>query len=144
MTSPALILQKAIRNRLIGSADLTAIVPATQVFDSSSKPTVFPCIIIGEAQEIEDNFLLDGSTYEVFQTLHIWTREQGLVNVKRISGLARRAIKSGKFSLPLTDEFQACDVRFRDARYMRDPDGETAHGVFTIRSLLQESWSFTL
>ena len=138
MSSPSLTFQKALRDRLVGDVGVTNLVPSANIFDAHGLPSVFPSIIIGEAQEISSNLTFDDMSIDVFHTLHIWTREPGLVDVKRIGGAVRRAIGKSRFFLPTVDEFQACDVGFDGVRYVRDSDGETGHGILTVRAMMQE------
>ncbi|HCO54687.1 MAG TPA: DUF3168 domain-containing protein, partial [Pelagibacterium sp.] len=50
--SAALAMQKALRDRLIGTVAVTDLVPATSILDRNARPTPDPSIIIGEGQEL--------------------------------------------------------------------------------------------
>src|SRR5258708_40112903 len=76
---PSLDLQKAIRARLLASADLMALVPADNVLDVTGRPERVPCINIGEGQTVYRRF--DSTSYA---TLHVWAQEPGLVTAKAI------------------------------------------------------------
>ena len=43
---PSLALQKTIRQRLIASADVLALVPADNILDTNGRPERTPCILI--------------------------------------------------------------------------------------------------
>lgn len=71
----------------------------------------------------------------VFSTLHVWKKEPGLEGVKAIAGAIRSAIHSSRLP-PLVDHhFGDCYVS--GTRFLRDPDGETAHAVITVESLVR-------
>lgn len=50
MSDPSLALQKAVRERLVASAAVTALLPADSIFDRHARPERFPCIVLGEGQ----------------------------------------------------------------------------------------------
>jgi hypothetical protein len=134
MTDPALALQKAIRARLVASA-VTALVPANSIIDRNERPETFPCIVIGEDQTIDDPAPLARDRVTVFATLHLWHREAGLVGVKQIAGAIRTALAEDALTL---DDWHVVDMMIQSTRYLRDPDGQTAHGVLTVEATLQE------
>lgn len=113
---------------------LTALVPATNIFDRNERPEVFPCVIVGEAQTVGDDATCIVAA-EVFLTIHVWTAENGMVGCKSIAGEIQRALRSLS---GLQDGWQ-CDFNFEDARYLRDPDGLHSHGVVTFRVLAEDT-----
>ena len=90
--------------------------------------------MIGEDQELPADDVVNRYT-KLNSTFHIWTREPGLAGAKAIAGAVRKA-------LVLTSWTQNGYVNIRtmlvSARYLRDPDGQTAHGVITFKSLIQD------
>jgi hypothetical protein len=128
--TPALALQAQMRALLAGDSAVTALVPAASIFDRHKSPEVFPKIVLGEGQEISDDLTLARDTVRVFAILHIWTRDGGLAGAKAIGGAVRKALV-GKIT-------GFIDFRHIDSHYMRDPDGETAHGVVTFEALTWE------
>ena len=125
-------VQTAIRARLIATVGVTSLVPASSILDRNARPAPDPSIIIGEGQTIDEG-RLDRRVQRVFSTLHIWKKEPGLGGVKDIGGAIRTAIHASR---PAIDGYHCGDCYVSDARYMRDPDGETAHGVVTIETLV--------
>lgn len=135
--SAALALQKAVRTRLTSYAAVAALVPADNIIDRHARPEVFPCIVMGEDQEIGEDVTLTRHHLRVFATLHVWHRETGLTGVKAIAGAIRDAVKAG---FPELDTpYRRVDIRYEGARFLRDPDGVTAHGVVTLEALIEDA-----
>ncbi len=133
--SADLALQKAVRARLIGMAALTQLVPASSILDVNQRPAPVPSIIIGEGMAMEGD-RIDRRDQRVILDLHVWKKEESLEGVKAIAGVVRTALRSPK--LGTTDGFHFADCRVTRHRFMRDPDGETAHGVVTVEALVCE------
>ena len=137
---PADTLKYAIKDRLVNTAPVTALVPETSILDMSSRPELFPSIILGKTQSMLGLDLLDRSVAAVFLNLHIWTREKGMTSIHEIMGSIRKAMRtSSQFNTPDAD-YAICDAFIEDTRTMNDPDGETAHGVITVKAYVQETW----
>lgn len=133
--SADLAVQKAVRARLVSTGAVTTLVPATSILDVNQRPAPNPSIIIGEGQSIEGD-LIDRRDQRVILDLHLWKKEPGLAGVKAIAGAVRAALHNGR--LPATDGHDMGDCRVSSARFLRDPDGETAHGVVTVETLVVE------
>ena len=133
--SAALAVQIAVRDRLTSATDVVALVPADNIVDINSRPAPDPAIILGEGQEIEGD-RIDRRDSRVFLDLHIWKKEPGLEGVKAIAGAIRSALRSPK--LGTASGFHFGDCRVSSARFLRDPDGETAHAVVTVEALVNE------
>ena len=132
MSDPTLAVQKALRARFIATAAVTALVPAASILDRNQRPAPDPSIILGEDQVVDDGVTIMRDYVRVYSTIHIWKKENSLVGVKAISGAIRRAIGRVRM-LDLADpDFTCTDCRLDGARFMRDPDGVTSHGVITI------------
>ncbi|ABA04881.1 hypothetical protein Nwi_1620 [Nitrobacter winogradskyi Nb-255] len=144
MSSPALALQKAIRLRLINTAAVTALVPAANILDRNERPAPSPSIILGEDQEVDEDFTLKRDYIRVYSTLHIWKTEPSTAGVKAIAGAVRKAIGRVR-RLDIGDpDFVCADCRVDGVRYLRDPGGEMSHAVLTINSLVQARWSVVI
>lgn len=126
--SPSLAVQKALAARLVDDPAITALVAA-----QSGKPEHFPSILIGEDQEIPIGDL-NRRTFEVYSTLHVWTRESGMTEAKVLASAVRSAVLD---DLPAAPGIAFRDVRFESARYLRDPSGDLAHGVVTLCSIVE-------
>lgn len=133
MSEASLAAQRLAVISMRARAALLALVPALNIFDRSSRPEVFPCIIVGEGQTVgEDTDCHDLST--VFLTIHVWTEENGFVACKDIAGEIRRALRGIEAQ---QDGFEL-GFMFGDAVYLRDPDGIHSHGVLTFEATAED------
>lgn len=128
-------LQTAIRLRLAATPAVTALVPAASILDVNQRPAPVPSIIIGEGQSMEGD-QLDRRDQRLIMDLHIWKQEAGLGGVKDIAGAIRTALHSARLTVT---GWHCGDCRVSSMRFLRDPDGETAHGVVTVEALVVEA-----
>lgn len=134
MTAPTLNLQSAIRAALISDATVSSIVPAQRIYDRHARPDAFPCIVIGDLHEITDDFSLARNHYRFFPTVHVWVREAGLISVKETVNAVRKAIMNNSaVRLGLAGFF------YNGAQFVRDPDGQTSHGILNFEALFVEA-----
>jgi hypothetical protein len=131
-----LAAQKALRARLVATGAVTALVPAANILDRNQRPAPSPAIILGESQVVDEGDSLDRSRGRVYHTLHVWKREPSLEGVKAICGAIRAAVRSGR--LILDAGYHCADAKVSGIRTLRDPDGETSHGVVTVEMLVAE------
>jgi hypothetical protein len=127
-------LQKAVVVRLRGNADVTALVPAADIFDRSTRPERPICVNLGEDQIVRDPITLADDCVRVYFTMHLWHRAQDFEIVKNLGDAIRKAM-SARF---VVSGIHVAYLAFGDARYMRDPGGEYVHGVLTFNALVQE------
>jgi hypothetical protein len=136
MTSfePSLDLQKAIRARLLASADLIALVPADNVLDSSGRPEIMPMVGIGEGQTVYRRF--DSTTHA---TVHVWVQEPGLITSKQIASaiVAALTVDAQIDGVLTLDNFVCLDLRVTQTRFMRDPHGSYSHGIVTVAGIMK-------
>lgn len=132
MSDPALTLQKAIRDKLLATADVTALV-GTRVYDRVPIDATYPYISIGPTQTIADDAeCIEG--FEVFQQIDVWSQKPGFPEEKEIAGAARRAIHRIDLSL---EGFALVEIEHRVTRHMRDPDGLTSHAAIEFRAMVE-------
>lgn len=134
--SASLALQTAIRERLVSTAAVTSLVPASSIFDRNERPIAFPSIVLGESQTVDETVDHARRRVRVYSTLHIWTREPGLAQVQAAVWNVRQALHFDR--LHLASPHGVINLRVSDARVMRDPDGTTGHGVLTVEALIAE------
>lgn len=135
MADPSLALQKLIYARLSGDAGVTALVPATSIWDRNHRPEQFPGIIIGEGQALFGDYVQTSYHDQAFCDVHIWVSEIGLTTAKAIVGAVKDTLRTGPW---FADGYNVSNVRSVSARYMRDPDGMFSHTVLTVEALLIE------
>lgn len=138
MTDPSYVVNKALHGRLIGHSALTALVPEARILDTSGEPSAFPCIILGEAQVIDEGDI-QRTLQRVYADWHIWTEEKHLNGVKKIAAQIQRSAASERFTFSDAG-FECVDLRIEQTRFLRDPDGEHGHGIVTFNSLVRETW----
>ncbi|WP_353641965.1 DUF3168 domain-containing protein [Mesorhizobium sp. WSM2239] len=131
---PSLDLQKSLRNRLVATSAVTALVPATSILDRNARPELDNAIIIGEGQTLPDEGLAR-HRHQAFADLHIWRKEVGLAGSKQIAGAIRDALNDGPLTL---DHFRIADLRIASTRFLRDPDGIHSHAVMSLEARLVE------
>lgn len=134
--SADLAVQKAIRARLIATSAVTALVPVASILDRHARPAPDPSIVLGEGQTIEGGDIAR-TTQRIVMDLHIWKKEPSTAGVKAVAGAVRTALHSDR--LASIDGFHFADCRVSSLRYLRDPDGETSHGVVTVETLVSEA-----
>ena len=135
--SADLALQQALRARLVATPAVTALVPAASILDRHHRPAPSPCIVLGETQEVDAGTSLQRRHTRIYHTIHVWVREASTEGGKAIGAAIRAALRAGR--LDLGAGFHCADQRLSSARYLRDPDGETTHGVLTIEALVVET-----
>jgi hypothetical protein len=131
---PSLDLQKAIRARLLASADLMALLPADNVLDVTGRPERMPAVIIGEGQTVYRRF--DAT---VHTTLHVWFQEAGLVQSKAAAGAIVPALRvdAQRDGVLALDNFACHDMGVTDTRHLRDPHGSFSHAVINITAIVK-------
>lgn len=128
--------QKAIRARLIATSAVTALVPANHILDVNQRPAPDPSIIMGDSQQVDEGTSLKRRHSRIFHSLHIWKREPSLEGVKIIAGEIREAIHAGRLAMP--SGLACADLLVSSTRFLRDPDGETSHGIVVVEALITE------
>lgn len=132
--SASLTTQRMQRTMLAASPDVLALVPADHILDTGARPEVWPSVIIGEDQELPADDVV-GRYSTIYSTLHVWSREGGIADAKIIAGAVRKALHRQTWQL---GGYKCIDTKFQSARFLRDPDGKTAHGVVTFVSIVEE------
>ncbi|MBB4123287.1 DUF3168 domain-containing protein [Martelella radicis] len=132
--SAELALQKAIRERLISSAAMTALVPAENILDRNERPAPDPAIIIGEGQSVDDG-AISRNRLRIYMDLHVWKREEALTGAKLIASVARAVLNMRR--PVLAPGFHCADCFVSSSRFLRDPSGEFSHGVVTIEAVVE-------
>lgn len=131
-----LAVQVAIRARLMATPAVTSLVPAASILDVNQRPSPSPSIMLGESQAVDEGTSLRRAHVRVYHTIHVWKQEPSLEGVKVICAAIRAAIHAGR--LDLGPGLHCADALVSSMRQMRDPDGETSHGVVTVEVLVCE------
>lgn len=134
MADPSLGLQKAIRQRLLTSVELMALVQADHVLDANGRPEIMPAIYIGEGQTVFRRF--NATSYA---SLHVWFQEAALQNCKQAVSAIVEALRvdAQASGVLLVDGFTVHDMQASQTRYLRDPHGSYSHGIVTVAAIVQ-------
>lgn len=132
--SASLAFQTFARITLAADTAVTTLVPASNIMDANGRPEVVPRINLGEDQELPADDVV-GRYTQLASTFHVWSREPGLAGAKAIADTIKRSLRLKLWTL---GNYRCVDCKFASARFIRDPDGETAHGIVTFESLIEE------
>jgi len=131
--SPDLALQKALLARLASTSDVVALVPAANMVDGWALPQRFPSIMFGEGQVVREPHTLMARHRRVYADLHVWTK--AMPTARAIAGAITAAVEGSP--VHLDGGHRAVSTVVASSRFLRDPDGETSHGVVTISCLME-------
>ncbi len=133
MTAPALSLQQAMRAALVANPIIVAQVPASKITTRHMRPEDFPCIVMGEGLEASYGRTLDRSYVRIYSTIHVWTREPSLEQVKAIAHQVRKVLVDSP-----TVKAGRVDFKYESTRFLRDPSGEHSHAVLDFSALVKD------
>jgi hypothetical protein len=134
-SDPSLALQATIRERLLASPELLALVPPDNILDTNGRPERVPCINIGEGQTVYQRFYC--TTYA---TLHVWFQEPGLVQAKMAASLIIDALSTDAQidgEVLELDGFVCEELSVNQTRFLRDPHGSYSHGIITLAGIMK-------
>lgn len=133
LTDPSADIQAAIAALLLADPDIKALVK-DRVFDRIENVPELPYITIGEAQVIPELAeCTDAAESRI--TIHTWSRFKTFKAVKSLGKIIIRLLHDGDLAI---SDGNVQSMLLESARYLRDPDGLTSHGVLTF-SLLTDA-----
>lgn len=128
MHDPTAALQAALVQRL--KTNVTRV--SSRVYDRVTPNAAFPYLQFGASQVTPDGAqCFDLATCHI--TLHVWSREVGAVEARRISDDVLQTLNDWTPDLS-ADGFVCDDLRVTSSQIMADPDGVTSHGVIQIEA----------
>jgi hypothetical protein len=112
---------------------LTALMgSSTWLYQDVQRNAAFPYVSCGQGQDLPDLAdCIEGR--EVFLDFDIWS-QKGFKQCKQIGTALVAALPADP---PALTENTCLVLEFNGARYFRDPDGKTIHGVLTLRALIE-------
>lgn len=125
--------QQAIYTALSGNISAT-VYDDVPVLPSGQPAANFPYVVIGDDTSIAWD-TDDQTGAEMTVTLHIWSRAGGYKQAKAIAGEIYAILH--RASLSVTGH-HLVDCLQEFSEFMRDPDGETRHGVLRYRITVQK------
>lgn len=140
MKDPSYAIQGAVYTKLAAAAGVKALIgdPA-RIYDKVVADPTYPFVRIGDDQVLDNsNTCADG--WEAVVTLHIFSRNPTAPRpeVKAISNAIGIAIGNDD-SLIAPAGFEVTEVRFGQSHTFMEADGVTAHGVMTLRYLVNDA-----
>jgi hypothetical protein len=134
LADPALPLQKAIVAALKADAAVNALV-AGRIYDGVPANAVKPYVSFGPFQVLpEQGDCLDGADATI--QLDGWSNKQGsTVEAKQLGAAIAAALDEATLALDLPHKL--IDLRLANTRYVREPDGITAHAIVTLRAFTE-------
>lgn len=130
LTDPSMDLQTAITGVLTSNSDIVAQI-ADRIFDRIPDAPTFPYISFGETQLIPELAECTDAA-ECFVAIHTWDRFEGFDAIKSLGKLVVAALHDRSITI---SDGSVQSMLLESARYLRDPDGLTSHGVFTFAIL---------
>lgn len=131
MSLPDWGLQKAVFSALN-----TAEICSGRIYDRVPKNAVFPYVVIGDTQCLDDGALDEDCVggWEIYHDIHVFSRPDSgsKEEVKTIAAAVITAVTG------ITDfaGYKVVVAALETARFFRDPDGLTEHGVLTFKFLI--------
>lgn len=134
MGSPAVELQRSVRNALIASVPVAELV-GERIYDRRPKNPDYPILTFGPSDLVPED--LECVDLEV-HTLQIdaWTQQGGrLHKCRELTGRIKSALHRASLSL---NDHALAEIEIEQIRVFQDRDGLTAHGVVIIRALIEQ------
>jgi Protein of unknown function (DUF3168) len=114
---------------------LTSALAPVPVYDHVSVDQVYPYVTIGESIAGHSDTLGEQSI-DIEITVHVWSRQSGFQECQQIMTQAKDALDRETFAVP---EFQWVTTIWTYSQTLREPDGETRHGILRFQILTFQS-----
>ncbi|MDF2810574.1 MAG: hypothetical protein K0S56_1605 [Microvirga sp.] len=129
---PSYALQVAIRERLLASPELLALVPADFILSRHARPEGDAMVIIGTGNTLyADDYRSFAD--QAYLDVHVWTKEPDFRQSKAIAHLVREALRHTPWSAGPSYMVHGASIT---ARFLRDPDGEFSHAVVGVSATM--------
>ena len=126
-------LQSALYTKLTGNVPFMAAV--TGLFDWVPEGTAYPYVTFGEAMATPRN-AQDRFGRRTVETLHVWSKQQGMLQVANIMSLITQALDHQTLTVTGHD---AVMVHHEFEQTLNDPDPEIRHGVIRFAITTEET-----
>jgi hypothetical protein len=134
MSAASWALQQAMFAALSADANVKSVLgdPA-RLFDAVPRDTAFPYSVIGDAQEADCSTATDSGSEHVVR-LDVWSRAGGHKECKAAADAVRGVLDGAALTL---SGHTLIDMRFIDADYARETDGETYRATLRFRAVTE-------
>lgn len=135
MTAPAVDLQKALFEALVGDAALSSVLGGEKIFDHAPADVRFPYVTFGRTSLYDWSTSTESGTEQLF-TLHVWSKAKGRKEVLDIMQIVRLRLDDAALGL---GAHHLVNLRFElgEARY--DDDISVHHGLLRFRAVIEET-----
>lgn len=104
-----------------------------RVYDRVPRSAAYPYVEFGDTQVLDVDEECHQS-FEIYQTVHVWSEAVGNVEAMRIVNALREAVRAAQYAGTFTAAgYQFPNVRHESTRYLDDPDGLTTHAIVTFQ-----------
>lgn len=139
MTAAAWELQQAIYQRLAGDAALLDLLGGAKIYDYVPEREAMPYVVIGDHRadefDVTPTETSEGYGQEHRVIIHAWSEYEGKREIMLIGDAISRALRDQPLSL--TGHANAT-IRYLNADYGADADGQAQHGVIIFRAVTEE------
>lgn len=133
MASSAWELQKAIYAALAADAAVTTLLGGARIYDDVPRGIEPPYVTFGQSTVRDWSTGTDPGHEHLF-TLHVWTRVNGERLAHQVMSALRDRLHDAVLSLT---GFKLVNLRHEFSDVIREPDGETIHGVVRYRAVTE-------
>lgn len=133
MSSPALALRAAIRQRLAGDAALSALTGGARVYDEPPRGSLPPYLVLARA-DASDISGDDAPAEEHALTLEVWSREGGLSQALTIADRVAQLLDDAELAL---DGARLVGLAWRATEADRVADGGLRRATLTFRAVTE-------
>ena len=119
-------------------ARLSAVVDIAEVFDFMPQQASYPCVIIGDALEYENETDSEINAFDSVLTIHSWTKEtesRGYKQLDLIMEQVRTALHHHDLQV---SGYGVTGLFLEFNEKLRDSDGLTRHGVQRFRLIYEK------
>lgn len=132
-------LQAAINARLAADPNVQALLgtpPRIYQDVPANGVPVFPYALLGESSEIDNSAPQCGLASDISTDIHVWSRQPGFEEVKRIAWAIRVSLHNADLALAT----QRCVlIEHSVTRHLRDGEIPVKHAILTFHANVEES-----
>lgn len=128
-------LQAAMKAHLVADSTITALLGTPpRLYQDVPSPPTFPYATLGETQESDDSSSCQAAS-DIYADIHVWSREPGFEQIKRIASAIRLSLHDAE--LTLASE-RCVLIEHKVTRHFRDGEGPVKHSVVTFHANIEE------
>ena len=133
MTTAALVLRKAVRDRLVADAALVALTGGPRVYDEPPRASLPPYVVFS-ACEARDVSGADAPAEEHAVGLEVWSREGGLAEALKTADRVVRLLDGADLAL---DGFRLASLAWVSTEAARTADGGLRRAEVRFRAVTE-------